>query len=268
MPISGISQGLGIGGGATATISGAPGGGAFTNEYSVDFDGVDDYIACVEGGSDVNPDLSIYALSCWFKADSLGSNPMIVNGFGKDGYSANVYGGIGVYTNGDLFWNDGEAGSTFGSGLISAGTWYNYLINYVATGYTDLDGTSSNDGKGYRVYINGVRKDKTLTSTTWDFNLMTTTPKFKVGREGERAVYPLNGLVDEVAIFGSSLSDSAIAGIYNGGTPTGLTDYSPTLWWRMGDNNGGTGTTITDQGSGGNDGTLRNGPTFSTTVPS
>lgn len=27
MPISGISQGLGIGGGATATISGAPGGG-------------------------------------------------------------------------------------------------------------------------------------------------------------------------------------------------------------------------------------------------
>lgn len=28
MPISGISQGLGIGGGATATISGAPSGGA------------------------------------------------------------------------------------------------------------------------------------------------------------------------------------------------------------------------------------------------
>jgi len=27
MPISGISQGLGIGGGATATISGSPGGG-------------------------------------------------------------------------------------------------------------------------------------------------------------------------------------------------------------------------------------------------
>ena len=33
-------------------------------------------------------------------------------------------------------------------------------------------------------------------------------------------------------------------------------------WWRMGDNDGGTGTTITDQGSGGNNGTLTNGPTF------
>ena len=36
----------------------------------------------------------------------------------------------------------------------------------------------------------------------------------------------------------------------------------------MGDNDGGIGTTVTDQGSGGNDATLTNGPKFSTTVPS
>jgi hypothetical protein len=36
----------------------------------------------------------------------------------------------------------------------------------------------------------------------------------------------------------------------------------------MGENDGATGTTITDQGSGGNDATLVNGPTFSTDVPS
>jgi hypothetical protein len=35
-------------------------------------------------------------------------------------------------------------------------------------------------------------------------------------------------------------------------------NLSPVGWWRMGDNDGGTGTTITDQGSGGNDGTLNN----------
>lgn len=33
-------------------------------------------------------------------------------------------------------------------------------------------------------------------------------------------------------------------------------------------NDSGTGTTITDQGSGDNNGTLTNGPTFSTTIPS
>jgi hypothetical protein len=35
----------------------------------------------------------------------------------------------------------------------------------------------------------------------------------------------------------------------------------------MGDNDGGTGTTITDQGSGSNNGTLTNGPTYSPAVP-
>ena len=76
------------------------------------------------------------------------------------------------------------------------------------------------------------------------------------------------GLIDEVAIFNSALSASDITAIYNSGTPDDLSSYSPVGWWRMGDNDGGTGTTITDQGSGGNDGTLTNGPTFSTTVPS
>jgi hypothetical protein len=35
MPIAGISQGLGLGGGATATISGSPGGGA-TGGFNID----------------------------------------------------------------------------------------------------------------------------------------------------------------------------------------------------------------------------------------
>ena len=42
----------------------------------------------------------------------------------------------------------------------------------------------------------------------------------------------------------------------------------PTTYYRMGDNNGGTGTTVTDEGSGGNNATLENGPTFETDVPS
>ena len=81
------------------------------------------------------------------------------------------------------------------------------------------------------------------------------------------ANYATEGLVDEVAIWDSALSSSDITDIYNSGTPVDLTSYSPNGWWRMGDNDGGTGTTITDQGSGGNDGTLTNGPTFSTNVP-
>ena len=73
-------------------------------------------------------------------------------------------------------------------------------------------------------------------------------------------------------MFNSALTATQISNIYNSGVPNDLgTDglnLSPLGWWRMGDNDGGTGTTITDQGSGGNDGTLEGGPTFSTTVPS
>ena len=85
-----------------------------------------------------------------------------------------------------------------------------------------------------------------------------------------------NGYIDEVAVWDATLDSNDITDIYNSGIPTDLTkaasyntDRTSNLinYWRMGDNNGGTGTTITDQGSGGNDGTL-NGSTFSTNVPS
>jgi len=74
-------------------------------------------------------------------------------------------------------------------------------------------------------------------------------------------------LIDEAAYFSTALSAAQITAIYNSGDPANLAPYSPVGWYRMGDNDGGTGTTITDQGSGGNDGTLINAPTFSTNVP-
>jgi hypothetical protein len=85
-------------------------------------------------------------------------------------------------------------------------------------------------------------------------------------------------LIDEVAFFNTALSASQITNIYRGetnggsggtnGLPGDLSTFNPVGWYRMGDNDGGSGTTITDQGSGGNNGSLDNGPTFSSTVPS
>ena len=83
-------------------------------------------------------------------------------------------------------------------------------------------------------------------------------------RQGTGTHFP--GKIDEVAVWDSDQT-SNVSTIYNSGTPADLSSLSPKSWWRMGDNDGGTGTTITDQGSDGNDGTLTNGPTFSTDVP-
>ena len=82
------------------------------------------------------------------------------------------------------------------------------------------------------------------------------------------------GLIDEVAFFNSALSASDMSTLRGGasagtlGVPADISSLNPVGWWRMGDINGASGVTITDQGSGGNNGTLTNGPTYSTTVPS
>ncbi len=85
----------------------------------------------------------------------------------------------------------------------------------------------------------------------------------------------IDGHVDEVGIWTVPLDGDALTAIYNSGTPIDLTeddgnyDVSSSLWgyWRCGDNDSGTGTTITDQGSASNNGTLVNGVSFPSDVP-
>ena len=113
-----------------------------------------------------------------------------------------------------------------------------------------------------KLYVNGSVQTSTLSLSSISYSTATSA---KIG-----SYYTgnyLDGLIDEVSLFDSALSASDITSIYNSGVPNDISSLNPVGWWRMGDNDGGTGTTITDQGSGSNDGTLTNGPTFSTTVP-
>ena len=235
-----------------------------SNTYSVDLDGSNDSINAVS-----DPGLSVYTMSFWMKT-SQSSFAYIVGGFGGGTGAGDQreYAGIRINTGtGRLLeyqdFNGGGSNRIMAGDLVSGdlndGAWHHIAIVYVPSGYTTTTGTASGNGEGYKIFLDGTRVDTTLLGS---FDLATTVPEFKVGREGARTLYYYNGLIDELAIFGSSLSDSDITAIYNSGVPTDLSSYSPTLWWRMGDNDGGTGTTITDQGSGGTNGTLTNGPTF------
>lgn len=236
-----------------------------SNQYSVNFDGANDYIAAVS-----DPGLDIYSLSFWFKTTQTNYN-LPVSGFGYGGNSS--YGGVRLNAGAGRLIEVNNGVQYIAAGNIAAsdfrdGAWHNITIVYVPSGYTTSTGTASSGGKGYKIFLDGTRVDTNLGSTSHTYNLMSTTSTFKAGREGARNSYFFQGLMDELAIFGSSLSDSDVTAIYNSGAPADLSSYSPTLWWRMGDNDGGTGTTITDQGSGSTNGTLTNGPTFSTEVPS
>ena len=238
MAISGLSLGLGLG------IGGAP-GSAFSNSYSVDFDGTNDYVAMNGAASDMQG-LSTLTMSFWVKAASYSVNPMA--------FAINWPGnGLLIYTH-----NSGNANKTqvwYGADLFAASTpqslgqWDH--VCYVQRASDD-----------HTLYING----NSVATSSASYSVNSGADQVVVGGTTRFTQYH-GGLIDEVALWKRGVTVSEVAAIYNGGTPGSLSSLNPFGWWRMGDNDGGTGTTITDQGSGANNGTLTNGPTFSTDVP-
>ena len=122
---------------------------------------------------------------------------------------------------------------------------------------------------GYDIYLDGSKVGNAFGTYSSGIGSKITTQRITVGarnRNGTISFY-FDGIIDELGIFTSAVSESDLLAMYNSGSGAiDLTSYSPGLWWRMGDSDGGTGSTITDLGSGSNNGTI-NGATFSTTVP-
>lgn len=248
---------LALSAGRPTTANGIPpssgGGGAFSNTYSVEFDGTDDYVA-LGNSSDLAP--SNITVSLWFKASgTVGTFNYL---FAREGA---LYGSYMLrYTSSNKFNGFlGFASNQYNGDITSSSTFTLTDWHHVALTY---------DQTNIKLYVDGVEEYSAAETRAIDY-----TPSTSYGTDNTyigKGTFADNaeGLIDEVAIFNSALSGSDITAIYNSGTPDDLTSYSPVGWWRMGDNDGGTGTTITDQGSGGNNGTLISGPTFSTTVPS
>ena len=218
------------------------------NAYSVDFDGTNQYVD-TQLTPNASNGVSVAAnatLSYWCNIDAFsgyqacGCHDQTRFYLGFNNQKA-LFGVANTYSdNGDL-------------GTLTTGTWIHLAL--VAEG-----GTAT-------YYFNGVNKDTlsyTQNAATYD-----PTDDIFIGAvsNSASAVNFMDGKVDEVAVFNSALSAAQVASIYNGGKPQSLASYNPVGWWRMGDNDGGTGSTFTDQGSGGNNGTLVNSPSFSTTVP-
>ena len=224
---------------------------SITNTNSVSFDGTNDYID-LGTSSTLNPTSSL-TLSTWIyiNGSGTGSLPTI---YSSSKTSNGISGGIALaYTSNKIrFYLDttGSSGWVFAesNSTMSTGQWYHLVGTW--------------DGSTVTLYIDGTAQSTTASASTIGYN---TGFPATIGRYSTNY---FQGLVDEVALFDSALSSSNITAIYNSGVPADITSLNPVGWWRMGDNDSGTGTTITDQGSGGNNGTLTNGPTFSTTVPS
>tara|TARA_R110000824_G_scaffold295288_2_gene483608 strand:+ start:146 stop:1630 length:1485 start_codon:yes stop_codon:yes gene_type:complete len=262
-----IALGLGLGGGKASTASGRPaGGGGFDpSTMSASFDGTNDYLAM--GTSALSIDAN-FTISAWIRPDSAS-----VSGY-------RLVGGWGNFTNGELramellngklsleIWAARISGST----TLSHSNWHHVAITLAH------DASGGVGGSAVTIYVNGS-SDGTGSYSRSAFSTSTT---FVAGHATPTAsgFNPFDGLIDEFAVFDSVLSSSQITSIYNSGVPGDLAPLSPVGWWRMGDGTGDTDSgggapantdvigTVVDQGSGGNNATGQNGPTFSTAVP-
>ena len=230
---------------------------SFENTKSILLGGIDDYVDIADNsnlsfgnGSTDSP----FSISAWIKMDT-DTNFSICSKYSTT--SIIEYQFIFV-SGGRLMFRLFDNASTVRIGRMTAdisanvGSWTNVVATY--------DGSSTL--AGIKVYVNGNRSDITNSSLGTYISMHNTTAPFEIGRY---ATSYADGNIDETAIFSSELSASDITTIYNGGVPNDISSLSPVSWWRCGD--GDTSPTLTDNGSGGNDGTMQGFSTFSTDVP-
>ena len=199
---------------------------SFTNTKSTRFDGVDDYVSL----SSISLS-SEFTISAWIKPTNIGSNTSTIINTGTSNSNR-----IGVYNATNLQFKLG------GSNVFLAESGGNNFVEN-AWQHVLIIRDSSNNMTAFR---NGASFGTSVSnSNTGTFDSL-----FRFNN----AAYSSGGL-DEVAIWNSDQSAN-VASIYNSGAPNDISSLNPLHWWRMGD--GDTFPTLTDNGSGGNDGTMTN----------
>lgn len=207
-------------------------GSSFSNTKSIELDGVDDFV-------DLNSALVFsgeFSLSVWTKPNTL------TNTFAQ-------------FVGSETTNNDFIAIFSAQALQIKLGNVTTYITESVGVNdfvtnqwqHVLVTRDASNNVTAYR---NGVQfGSSVVNSGTTNFEVI-----------GRRNTTRYSGYLDEIAVWNSDQSANAST---FGASVIDLSSYSPLHWWRF----EGTGTTATDSGSGGNDGTLTNGVTRSTDVP-
>jgi len=233
--------------------SNAPGGAsAFTNLYSLSFDGVDDYVNLGDSNDFTFGDGltdSPFSVSMWVKLDD-----GIAQGFIAKSSSSQKEYHIITSNSGLLRFRlyDNSTGGYIQSQMdaaVSTLSWAHYVFTYSGVG----------DKTGINIYENSSLVAQTKTNSGTYTSMENTTSDLRVSSSEQNSFY-LEGNTDEVALFNIELSSSQVTGIYNSGAPTDLTSHTGLIgYWRNGDTAGtSVYPTITDDSSNSNDGTMTN----------
>ena len=219
---------------------------SLNNIYSLDFDGVDDFVA-INGISSVF-NSSTGSISVWAKTDTTSAT----GNYFKAYVDANNTIAL-LYHAGD---NEIKINYKGGGSSVTAvtdeaiendGKWHHIV------------GTWDNSADEIKLYLDGVLKATTSSLGTFSGSLTAAS----LGNNADGGGYFI-GNIDEVGLFNTTLTQALIRDIYNSGYPTSLGGKTGLIgWWKMGDGNN-TGTTmatyptIPDESTNSNSGTMTN----------
>jgi len=175
------------------------------SNYSMEFDGMDDYI---DVGS-INLG-NTFTLSAWVKLNGFASTQNTVFGGGNNIYA------IYIPNSTTIYFNFGSGFALFTVPTILTSTWYNIIF--------------TRNGSNGEVFVNGISQGTTtaLGANNFTVNFLGC-EKQTIGTK-----YYFNGNIDNVSLYNSELSQSDITNIYNGGTPTTIS--GAISHWKMGEN--------------------------------
>ena len=219
------------------------GGSSFSNLQSLEFDGIDDSVTL----PNITIDNTSFTFSMWIKPINVIGLDMLIQ---KQSTPRNAMFGLQNISGSFcalVSYSDNSSSIKVQSNNIAKSDMLNNWSHVVIV-RNGLDST---------FYLNGVN----IGGGTFASSQPSTIDIDKIGFGFGNWYF--EGNIDEVAIWNSQLSSTDITSIYNSGVPNDISSLNPLSYWRF----EGTGLTATDSGSGGNDGTLTNGVTRSTDVP-
>lgn len=215
--------------------------GRETTAYSLSLDGSSD---CMQVASSAACNLTNnFSISVWAKSSAWGSNSGIftrmttTNGYGLVSNSVDTKLAFIRFSGGSFHYLTSDT-------ILPTNQWV-HLAGVVESGVS-------------RTYVNGIRQSATGSQSIGSAPTVT----LSCGRfYGDIAALFFGGKESFARIDAVALSDADVQQLARGQNPTVAV---PVGFWKL---NEGSGTTAIDYGSGGNNGTLTNGPTYSTDVP-
>ena len=215
-------------------LTGTASAPSYQNQYSFNFDGVDDNIQSSSTISHINGGTKL-TLSVWIKPIS--GSPLLEYIISNPrNTTANQHQfALTLYENNNVQFDVQAHNSQYVLGDITAityGSWNHVLV------CVDLDRTTGTEGA---IFINGV--DETTTSAMGTLaSFYTATDALHIGIDANGGYNRFNGNIDELAIWsGQDYRDaSEVSAIYNSGVPADLNNTSsiaqPRTYIRMGEN--------------------------------